>query len=94
MLFMIIERYKNGDAGAVYRRFREHGRMMPEGLEYVASWVESNFNRCFQVMSCDDPDLFQQWTSHWDDLVDFEIVPLITSSEAAEQMISRSQDRN
>jgi hypothetical protein len=84
MLFMVIERYKNRDAEAVYRRFREHGRMLPEGLKYHDSWVEPNFDRCFQLMSADDPDLFQEWISHWQDLVDFEIVPVRTSAEASE----------
>ena len=83
MLFMVIERYKNRDAAAVYQRFRERGRMMPEGLKYVDSWVEPNYDRCFQLMSCDSPDLFQDWIANWDDLVDFEIVPVLTSQEAS-----------
>jgi hypothetical protein len=86
MLFMVIERYKNRDADAVYRRFRELGRMMPEGLQYLDSWVEPNFERCFQLMSADDPDLFQEWISHWQDLVDFELVPVRTSAEASQLM--------
>ena len=91
MLFMVIERYKNRDADAVYRRFREHGRMLPEGLQYLDSWVEPNFDRCFQLMSADDPDLFQEWISHWDDLVDFEIVPVLTSKEASERISNLSR---
>ena len=87
MLFMVIERYKNGDAAAVYRRFREHGRMLPEGLKYLDSWVETNSDRCFQLMSADDPDLFEEWISHWHDLVDFEIVPVRTSAEASELIV-------
>lgn len=84
MLFMVIERFKNHDAAtAVYRRFRELGRMMPEGLNYIDSWTDANFNRCFQLMECDDPRLFAEWTAHWEDLVDFEIVPIISSREAA-----------
>jgi hypothetical protein len=89
MLFMVIERYKKRDANAVYRRFREHGRMMPEGLKYIGSWVEQNYERCFQLMAADDPVLFDQWTSRWDDLVEFEIVPVVTSSQANEQIINR-----
>jgi len=89
MLFMVIERYKNCDADAVYRRFREHGRMMPEGLKYIGSWVEQNYERCFQLMAADDPVLFGQWTSRWDDLVEFEIVPVVTSSEASEHIVNR-----
>lgn len=84
MLFMVIERFRNGDAVAVYRRYRERGRMMPEGLKYVDSWVEPDFDRCFQLMDCDDPRLLAQWTAQWQDLVEFEIVPVVTSKEAAE----------
>ena len=83
MLFMVIERFRNRDAGAVYRRFREKGRMLPDGLKYVDSWVEMNFDRCFQLMECDDVQLFQEWVSHWDDLVEFEIVAVNKSKDAA-----------
>lgn len=88
MLFMVIERYKNRDAKAVYARFKEKGRMMPEGLTYVGSWVEDNFDRCFQLMECDDPGLFQQWLVHWEDLADFEIVHVVSSAEAADAALS------
>ena len=84
MLFMVIERFKNNDAAAVYRRLRERGRMLPEGLKYVESWTETNFGRCFQLMECDDPELFRQWTANWEDLVEFEITAVLTSKEAAE----------
>jgi hypothetical protein len=84
MLFMVIERFRNRDAAAVYRRYGERGRMMPEGLEYVASWVETDYDRCFQLMRCDDPGLFEEWTKHWRDLVEFEIVPVVESKEARE----------
>ncbi len=84
MLFMVIERFKNRDAVAIYRRYREQGRMLPEGLRYVDSWVEPNFDRCFQLMECAEPDLFPRWTARWQDLVEFEIVPVVTSKEAAE----------
>lgn len=86
MLFMIIERFKHGDAGAVYRRFREQGRMMPDGLEYVDSWTEVTFDRCFQLMKCPDARLLQEWISRWEDLVDFEIIPVMSSKEAADLM--------
>jgi hypothetical protein len=78
---MVIERFKNRDAKAVYRRFREHGRGAPEGLTYVNSWIEANFDRCFQVMECDDPRLLQQWVAFWSDLIEFEIVPVVPSAE-------------
>ncbi len=84
MLYMVIERFKNRDAKAVYRRFREKGRMSPDGLAYVESWVETNFNRCFQLMACDDARLLEQWAVQWRDLVDFEFVPVRRSKEAIE----------
>jgi hypothetical protein len=83
MLFMIIERYRGGDAAPVYERFRRQGRMAPDGLQYVASWVTADFTTCYQVMECDDESLLRVWTSHWNDLVAFEIVPVVTSSAAA-----------
>ncbi len=84
MLYMVIERFRNRDAKAVYRRFREKGRMAPDGLSYVESWVETNFDRCFQLMECGDPRLLEQWADHWRDLVEFEFVPVRRSKEAAE----------
>jgi uncharacterized protein DUF3303 len=84
MLFMVIERFKDRDAAAVYRRSREQGRMMPEGLEYVGSWIEASFERCFQVVECADARLLQQWVLGWRDLVEFEIVPVVASQETAE----------
>lgn len=92
MLFMVIESFKNHDAASVYSRFREQGRMMPEGLKYIESWTAANFDRCFQLMECDDQNLFQQWTAHWEDLVDFEIVAVVTSKEAAAAMITAAKD--
>ena len=86
MLYMVIETFRPGQAPAVYQRARERGRMMPPGLTYVSSWVEPDFARCFQVMECDDADLLRQWMAAWDDLVEFEVVPVITSGEAAEKM--------
>jgi hypothetical protein len=83
MLFMVIERFRGNNAAAVYRRFREKGRMLPDGLQYVDSWLEVNGNRCFQLMECDDVQLFQQWVAHWNDLVDFEIVAVQSSKIAA-----------
>ena len=83
MLFMVIEHFRNADAVAVYRRFREQGRMTPEGLAYVDSWVEAGLGRCFQLMECDDARLLQQWVLRWRDLIDFEIVPVVPSKQAA-----------
>ena len=84
MLYMVIERFKNRDAKAVDRRFRDKGRMAPDGLGYVESWVETNFDRCFQLMECGDVRLLEQWAEHWRDLVGFEFVPVRLSKEAAE----------
>ena len=83
MLFMVIERFRGGDAAPVYQRFRERGRMLPDGLRYVDSWVAAERDRCFQLMECDDAALFEQWISRWQDLVEFEVVPVVTSAEAA-----------
>ncbi len=89
MLFMVIERFRNRDAKAVYRRFRDSGRMMPEGLRYVESWIEPNFDRCFQLMECDDARLLQEWISNWNDLMDFEIVPVVSSEQTREVVFPR-----
>jgi len=86
MLFMVIERFKNRDAKAIYRRSREKGRMMPEGLKYVGSWIEANFDRCFQLMECDEAHLFQQWIINWHDLVEFEVIPVVPSKETTEMI--------
>jgi hypothetical protein len=84
MLFMVIEHFKNRDAKAVYARFRDKGRMAPDGLTYVGSWIEVNFDRCFQLMECDDARLLQDWIISWGDLADFEIVPVVPSKDTAE----------
>ncbi len=79
MLFMAIERFRNRDAAPVYRRFRQRGRMMPEGLHYRGSWIETNFDRGFQLMECDDENLLADWIANWNDLASFEVVPVATS---------------
>ncbi len=82
MLFMIIERFRDNDMVPVYQRVRERGRMLPDGLKYVDSWVEANFSRCFQLMECDDVALLQQWILQWRGLgVSFEIVPVASSAD-------------
>ena len=82
MLFMVIERFHPDKAPEIYRRFRERGRMAPDDVKYVASWVDLDFNRCFQVMEASDEARLREWTKHWDDLTDFEIIPVRTSAEA------------
>ena len=89
MQFMVIERFRNRDAKAVYRRFRDQGRMAPEGLRYVGSWIELNFDRCFQIMETDDPRLLQEWIANWGDLVEFEVVPVVSSEQTRETILPR-----
>ena len=89
MLYMVVEHFKGGDALPVYRRFRERGRLAPEGLSYVSSWVDERFRRCFQLMQTDDRKLLDQWIADWADLVDFEVFPVMTSQEAAEKIAPR-----
>ena len=83
MLFMVIERFRNQDAKAVYRRFRDRGRMMPDGLAFVGSWVSADLGRCFQLMECDDVTLLQRWVVEWSELIDFEIVPVVAGKDTA-----------
>ena len=82
MLFMVIETFHAGQAPAVYRRFRDRGRMAPDGVRYVSSWVDFEFHRCFQVMEADDEAPLLTWAERWADLIDFEIVPVQTSADA------------
>jgi hypothetical protein len=85
MLFMVIERFKDNDMLPVYKRLRDQGRMFPEGLKYIDSWVEANFGRCFQLMECDDLRLLQEWIVKARGLgVTFEIVPVVTSQQTRE----------
>jgi len=81
MLFMVIEHFKPGCTALIGERFQQRGRMLPEGVTYHASWVESSGTRCFQIMDAAHPDLLRSWMSHWDDLVDFEIVPVLASAD-------------
>jgi hypothetical protein len=81
---MVIERFKEGTAPEIYRRFREKGRMTPEGLEYISSWIDLGLKTCWQLMQTEDFALFERWIENWKDLINFEIVPVRTSAEAAE----------
>ena len=81
MLFMVIERFKNGDPKPISERFKRKGRMMPEGVVYHASWIDPAAARCFQVMEADSAEKLQQWAANWADLADFEIVPVLTSQD-------------
>jgi len=88
MPYMIVEHFRD-NAIPIYRRFRERGRMAPDGLRYVASWVTKDYRRCFQVMECDDPALLEQWMSNWRDLTEFEVIPVNTSADAAAAIAPR-----
>ena len=81
---MVVEHFK--DTPAVYRRFRDSGRMTPEGLSYVSSWVDEKLKRCFQLMETSDSHLLDEWMANWSDLTEFEVYPVITSKEAAEKI--------
>jgi len=86
MLFMVIETFRDQDAKSVYRRFRDKGRLTPDGLTFVGSWVSADLDRCFQVMETDDITLLQRWAVEWSDLTNFEIVPVVTGKETADAL--------
>lgn len=83
MLYMVIEHFKEGAVQEIYRRFRQKGRQMPDGLKYVSSWIDAELRVCYQLMETEDPALFARWTENWDDLMAFKIVPVRTSAETA-----------
>jgi uncharacterized protein DUF3303 len=89
MLYMIVEHFRGGDPVPVYRRFRDQGRLAPDGLRYVSSWVAGDLRRCFQIMECEDPALLGQWTDRWKDLIDFEIGSVMTSADAVAAVAPR-----
>ena len=86
MHFMVVEDFRNRDRKAVYRRFREKGRMMPDGLKFVSSWVTADMGRCFQLMEADDITLFQRWVAEWCDLCEFEIIPVVQGKDTGEAL--------
>src|SRR5882672_11487419 len=88
-MYMVVEHFKNKDAAPVYRRFRDNGRMAPEGLVYVSSWVDAKLERCYQLMETHDRRLLEEWLANWCDIVDFEVYPVITSEEAVERIAPR-----
>lgn len=89
MHFVIVERFRGGDPVPVYRRFRDRGRLAPEGVRYVNSWVSTDLTTCYQVMECEDRALLDEWLAHWSDIVEFEVIPAITSAEAAAAVAPR-----
>jgi len=88
-LYMVIEHFKGGNAVPVYRRFRDRGRLAPQGVSYVSSWVDTNLERCYQLMETDSRPLLDEWMTRWSDIVDFEVHPVITSAEAGEIIAPR-----
>ena len=89
MQYMIVERFMNRDPVPVYRRFRDRGRLAPEGLQYVSSWVDEKLERCFQIMETEHRQLLDAWIAQWHDIVEFEVIPVISSEEAAERIAPR-----
>lgn len=90
MRFMVIEHFRDGDAAPVYARFRDRGRLAPEGLVYIDSWVSEDLTTCYQVMETPSRQLLDEWIAAWNDLVEFEVVPVVTSAEAAARVFGRS----
>jgi uncharacterized protein DUF3303 len=87
VLYMVVEKFKNGDPIPVYRRFRDQGRLAPESLRYVASWVDESLERCFQLMETEAREFLDEWIARWSDVTDFEVYPVITSAEAVERVL-------
>lgn len=83
MLFMVIETFREQDGKAIYDRLREKGRQMPDGLKFIDSWVSADLSRCFQLMEADDVTLFQRWIAEWQDVMGFEVVPVVQSKRTA-----------
>ncbi len=92
MLFMVIENFKDGCAEAVFRRFVEKGRLLPEKVEYIDSWVTESFEQCFQLMSADSEENLSAWIEQWSDLVEFEIIPVISSRKAVAKVLDESDE--
>jgi hypothetical protein len=90
MLYMVIENFRGGDPAPVYQRFRQRGRLAPDGLVYVASWVDAGLGRCWQVMETADRALLDGWIANWQDLVDFEVHEALTSAEAAARVLGET----
>ena len=89
MIYMVIEDFHDGDPVPVYRRFRDSGRQLPNGLKYLGSWITQDLTRCYQVMESDDPILLDEWMSRWTDVMSFQVIPVVTSPEAVAMVSSR-----
>lgn len=86
MLYMVVETFHPGKVSELYKRFDEKGRMLPEGVRYLNSWIDDKLTRCYQLMECDEPALMDDWVAHWRDMADFEIIPVLTSAEARQRV--------
>jgi len=93
MLYMVIERFRQGKVKEMYKRFDERGRMAPEGVNYINSWIDTDVKTCYQVMESSSEEKLNEWISNWNDLVDFEIIPVITSAEAKAKVLGNSEMR-
>jgi hypothetical protein len=93
MKYLVIERFRNGDPAPVYARFNARGRLMPEGLAYVSSWITEDLTTCYQVMDTDDRRLLDQWMAHWSDLMEFEVLPVLASAEVQSRMAATGAPR-
>ncbi len=90
--YLVIEQFRHGDPLPVYRRFRERGRLMPEGVRYVSSWITEDLTRCYQVMEAEDRALLDQWMANWQDLMEFDVFPVLTSA-AVQSRLAPALDR-
>lgn len=94
MLYMVVEHFRDNDPRPVYKRFAERGRMAPDSVKYVSSWVDTTLQRCYQLMEAPDPAALDEWMSRWRDIVDFEYCPVITSAEASERVAQLESERS
>ena len=90
LLYMIVERFKNGDPMPIYQRFRQRGRLAPDGLQYISSWVDEKLEQCFQLMEAPNISYIEEWIANWSDIVEFEVYPVISSKEAADRVLSKN----
>ena len=88
MQYMIIERFHDGKVKSLYKRFDEKGRMLPEGINYINSWINEQVSTCYQLMESDSIESIHQWIAHWSDLADFEVIPVISSAEAKAKVLA------
>lgn len=86
MTFLIIETFHKGQAKAIYQRFDQKGRMLPDGVRYINSWIDEAVTVCYQIMESDSREKIVEWTKHWNDLAEFEIIPVIDSEEAKRRL--------